>query len=110
MPRKAAPTWELQKIIWDIAATIGTDNLQSIMRQLDYELEKRRKEGDFFENIPEERTIKRIINEGINRLSPEVVVSKLPRHVWSLRNDYEAIKNLAKKDNQTSMGEIVPLV
>lgn len=106
MPRKREPSWDLKLIIWDIAARLGTDNLQAIIRQLDQELEKSRKEGDLFEDIPEERTIKRIINEGINRLPPEVVVSKLPQHVWSLRNDHEAIKKLAKKDVQTFAGEL----
>ncbi len=28
-------------------------------------------------------------------LSPEVVIAKLPRHVWHLRDDYEAVKSLA---------------
>jgi len=101
MPRKPEPSWELKKVIWDVAATVGTDNLQSILRQLDYELEKRRKEGEFFEDIPEERTIKRIIEKDINKLEPEVVVSKLESHIWHLRNDYEAIKQLAERISQT---------
>ena len=96
MPRKAEPTWNLKKIIWDIAATVGTDNLRSIMRQLEYELEKRRKEGEFFEDTPEERTIKRIIEDDINNLEPEVIVAKLEPHIWHLRHDYEAIKQLAE--------------
>lgn len=100
MPRKAEPSFELKKIIWDVAS-VSTDNLKSIMRQLDYELEKRRKEGEFFEDIPEERTVKRIIEEDINKLEPEVVVSKLEPNVWHLRNDYEAIKQLAERISKT---------
>ena len=101
MPRKPEPSFELKLIIWDVAATVGKDKPTDIQRQLDYELEKRRKEGNFFEDAPDVRTISRIVEE-INGLPPEVVVSKLEPHVWYLRNDYEAIKQLAQGSGQTS--------
>jgi len=101
MPRKPEPSFELKKIIWDVAATVGTGNVQAIIRQLDYELEKRRKEAEFFEDLPDERTIKRIIQKDINALPPEVVISKLPQQVWRLRADYETIRQLAEAGGPT---------
>lgn len=101
MSRKPEPSFELKKIIWDVAATVGTGNLQAIIRQLDYELEKRRQEGAFFEDTPEERTVKRIIEKDINDLLPDIVVSKLPKHVWKLRKDYDAIERLAREVNKS---------
>jgi len=104
MPRKAEPSFELKTIIWDIAATVGSDKCTDIQRQLGYELEKRRQKGSFFENEPDVRTISRIVNE-VNTLTPEIVITKLPAHVWKLRNDYEAIKQLAKAKQTTPAPE-----
>ncbi len=106
MPRKPEPSFQLKAIIWDIAATVGTANLQSIVRQLDYELQEHRKEGAFFEDIPEQRTVKRIIEKDINDLSPDIVVSKLPKHVWKLRKDYHAIERLAQKSEVNRFRQI----
>jgi len=99
MPRKREPSWELKTIIWDIAATAGSNNIEAILRQLDYELERHRKDKDeyFSEDTPDRRTIKRIIENDINALTPEVVISKLPQHVWHLRNDYTDIKQLSEE-------------
>lgn len=99
MPKQPGPPFRLKEIIWDVAATVGTDNFSAFLRDLDYKLEGLRKNNDedFFENMPEPRTIQRIIELDIQRLSPEVVISKLPRHVWRLRNDYEDIKQLARE-------------
>ena len=78
--------------------TTGAKNLSAVYRDLDYKLERlRRNRGeDFFEDTPDIRTVQRIIKSDINRLAPEVVVAKLPSHVWRLRHDYEEIKQLAK--------------
>lgn len=100
MSRKPEPSFELKKIIWDVAATVGIGNIQAIVRQLDYDLEKRRKSADFFEDAPDQRTIKRIIEKDINTLSLEVVISKLPPHVWKLRNDYRDIKKLTTQKTE----------
>lgn len=94
MPRKREASFELKTIIWDKAATIGKKP-EVILRELDYELERLRKEGDFYEDSPDVRTIKRIIERDINELSPEVVIVKLPSYMWHLRDDYEDIKSLA---------------
>ncbi len=94
MPRKKEPSFELKTLIWDKAATIGKKP-EVILRELENELRRLRKEDDFYEEAPEVRTIKRIIEEDINLLDPEVVIAKLPRHVWHLRDDYEAVKSLA---------------
>jgi hypothetical protein len=40
MSKKSQPSFELKKIIWDIAATVGKDKPAEIQRQLDIELEK----------------------------------------------------------------------
>jgi hypothetical protein len=96
MPRKPEPTFKLKEIIWDLAATLGTDNISAICRELDYKLEELRKKEELFEDMPDIRTVGRIVELDINRILPEVVVSKLPPHVWHLRNDYEDIKQLAE--------------
>jgi len=101
MPRRKEPTFELKTIIWNVASKVGKDNLQAIQRQVDYEIGKRRleesKEVEIFEDTPDTRTIKRIINEDINELPPEVVVSELPRHIWRLRDDCETLTEFAIK-------------
>jgi len=112
MPRKPEPSFELKKIIWGIAVKVGKEKHTDILRQLDYELEKRRKEdASFYEDTPDIRTISRIVKE-INKLEPEVIVASLPPHVWKLRDDYENINQLAaikvdaeKKDNKSSFRE-----
>jgi hypothetical protein len=108
MPRKPEPSYKLKKIIWDIAATVGTDNYSVIQRELDYRLEELRKDEneDFFEDIPDIRTIRRVIEVDIQRLPPEVV-SKLPPHVWRLRHDYEEIKQLAPESVENEHKELI---
>jgi len=98
MPRKPEPSFRVKEIIWDLAATAGTKNLSALYKDLDYKLERLRQSEDegFFEDTPDIRTIQRIIEVDINRLVPEVVITKLPSHVWHLRHDYEDIKQLAK--------------
>ena len=100
MPRKSEPSLRLKQIIWDLAAATGTENLAALQKDLDYALEKLRKDekGNFSEDTPDVRTIRRIIKVDIQSLEPEVVVTKLPRHVWHLRSDYEAIKQLAESN------------
>lgn len=94
MPRKKETSFELKTLIWDKAATTGKKP-EVILRELDTELQRLRKEDKFHEDTPDVRTIKRIIEKDINLLSPEVVIAKLPPHVWRLRDDYEDIKSLA---------------
>lgn len=101
MPRKPETSFELKTLIWDKAATIG-NRPEVILRELENELRRLRKERDFYEEAPDVRTIKRIIEKDINLLSPEVVIAKLPPHVWHLRDDYEDIKSLADKTPQES--------
>lgn len=95
MPRKKEPSFELKLLIWDQAATIGKKP-EVILRVLDTELQRLRKGDKFHEDMPDVRTIKRIIEEDINLLDPEVVIAKLPRHLWHLRDDYEAVKTLVE--------------
>ena len=101
MPRKPETSFELKTLIWDKAATIG-NRPEVILRELENELRRLRKERDFYEEAPDVRTIKRIIEKDINLLSPEVVIAKLPPHVWYLRDDYEAIKSWADKNFKES--------
>ena len=96
MPRKKEPSFELKTLIWDKAVTIGKKP-EVILRELDTELQRLRKEDKFHEDTPDVRTIKRIIEEDINLLDSEVVITKLPRHIWHLRDDYEDIKSLVGK-------------
>lgn len=106
MPRKAEPSFELKRVVWDMAAKGYKDKYSAIQRHLDRVLP----EQGLDEDTPDIRTIKRIIDEDINELSREVVVSELPNYVWSLRNDYESIKNLAEGRAQASVSEIEPLI
>ena len=87
----------MKQIIWDLAATAGAENLSALQKDLDYKLEELRKNHDEYivEAVPDERTIRRVINSDIQKITPEAVIAKLPRHVWYLREDYEAIKQLA---------------
>lgn len=101
MPRKKETSFELKTLIWDRAATIG-NKPEIIQRELENELRRLRKEEDFYEEAPDVRTIKRIIERDINQLEPEVVIAKLPRHIWHLRYDYEDIKSIADKTTQES--------
>lgn len=96
MPRKPEPSFSLKLIIWDIAGTTGTDNWSALYREINHKLEELRDGGELLEDVPEERKVRDIIDLDIQRLTPEVVVAKLPRHVWHLRNDYEAIEQLAE--------------
>ena len=96
MPRKPEPSFSLKQIIWDIAANADTDNFSAIYREVDEKLRQLHKKEELYqEETPDIRTLHRIIEIDINRLSPEVVVAKLPRYVWHLRSDYAAIKQLA---------------
>ena len=49
-PNEQGDISHFQALCAALSATIGTGNIQAIIRQLGYELEKRRKSGDFFEN------------------------------------------------------------
>ena len=40
MPRKMEPSFEIKKIIWDVAATMGLSNYSAIWREADYQLER----------------------------------------------------------------------
>lgn len=95
MPRKKETSFELKMFIWDKAATMGKKP-EVIRRVLDNELRRLCREDDFYEDVPDVRTIKRIIEKDVNQLEPEVVIAKLPRHVWHLRDDCEAIKTMAE--------------
>jgi len=107
MPRKPEPSFRLKEIIWDLAATTGAENLSALYKDLDYRLERLRKNKneDFSEDTPDIRTVQRIIELDLNRLAPEVVVAKLPPHVWRLRHDYEEIKQLAKGSTEAKREE-----
>jgi hypothetical protein len=92
MPRKVEPSFSLKQIIWDIAATISRDNYSAIRREVEQKLRQLHKNDELWEDeLPDIRVLRRIVDLDIQRLPREVVVSKLPRHVWLLRNDYEEI-------------------
>ena len=93
MPRKPEPSLKLKMMIWDIAAAVGKKP-EAIRKQLDYDLEKLRRQEDeeFYEDAPDVRTIRRIIEKDINELPQEFVMAKLPSYMWHLRQDYENLK------------------
>ena len=92
MPRKSEISFETKKIIWDMAVKGYRDKYSAIQRHLDRVLAEQGLDDD----TPGIKLIKRIINEDINELAPEVVVSELPRHLWELRDNYDQIDRLAK--------------
>jgi hypothetical protein len=96
MPRKPELSFDTKLIIWKIAATNGTDNYSVICKEVDRKLGVLRKANKIYENTPDQRTIKKIIELDIQRLNAEVVVAKLPSYVWHLRKDYCDLKKLAE--------------
>jgi len=87
----------MKQLIWDAAATVGKVNLSAICREVDHQVRRLNERDELLdEGRPDNRTVRRIIDQDIQELSPDVVVKKLPPHTWCLRNDYEAIKQLAK--------------
>ena len=85
MPRKREPSFSLKQIIWDVAATISRDNYSAIRREVDEKLRQLHKNEELYEDeTPDIRVLQRIVDLDIQRLPREVVVSKLPRHVWLL--------------------------
>lgn len=110
MPRRPEPSFSLKQIVWDITATVGTENLSAIYRELEHKLRQLHKNEELYEEIPDKRTVRRIIKLDIQRLSPEVVIEKLPEYVWRLRNDYEAIERLAegvKAKQEAATGTVI---
>jgi len=103
MPRKAEPTWELKKIVWEIAGRIGTNNLVAVQKQVDYEIAKRHrpesKEIEIFEDTPDTRKIKKIIEEDINSVPQKSLISELPSYIWTLRKDYDDILRLSEQSS-----------
>ncbi len=106
MTRKPEPSFSLKQATWDIAATVGMENFSAVYRDIEHKIRQLHKNDELVgEEIPDVRTVRRIIELDIQRLPQEVVVSKLPPHVWHLRNDYEKIKILAdnmKKEQEAS--------
>ena len=80
----------MKKIIWTIAAKVGKDKMAAIQKQLEYDLEKRRKGLKLHEDTPDARTISKILKE-LDRLDVDVLKADLPPYVWKLRSDYETI-------------------
>ncbi|MFC1989442.1 hypothetical protein ACFLVW_02605 [Chloroflexota bacterium] len=101
MPRKIEPSFKLKQIIWDLAATAGTDNYAALLRQVDEKLRQLHKNAELYEDeTPDARTLRRIIERDIQHLTPEVVIAKLPRHTWHLRSDHEDIEQLAERTKE----------
>lgn len=118
MPRKPESSNKVKEIIWDMAGTSGTDNWSAFCRDVHKKLGELQDKGELSEDLPDDRKIRNIVELDIQRLHPEAVMAKLPRHVWPLRNDYESIKQLAEsrkpnqfashvtsKENQTSISQ-----
>jgi len=98
MPRKSEPSFPLKMIIWKVAATRWTGKWSAPMyRDINLKLEQLQNDGELREDIPQERKVRKIVEEDIQRLSPEAVVDTLPRRVWRLRDDFEKIQQLAKE-------------
>lgn len=92
MPRGAEPSWIMKTHIWDLASKQGVKP-EVITRDLD----RLSDEGGPLEGhpIPDSRTVKRVI-DGIQALDIEILAT-LPRHLWTLRQDYIKIKEKLEK-------------
>jgi hypothetical protein len=96
MPRKPRLSWQLKAKIFEFAASCGRDDLAGIQRSLDTWLRSLPAEEQLMETAPDKRTIRRIVDQELDKLSPDVVIAELPSSVWPLRKDYEYIKELAE--------------
>lgn len=97
MPRKPDLSFAMKQLIWDAAASLGKDRTSAICREVGYQIRALRTADQHLEDAtPDSRTVRRVIDEGIQKLPADVVVAKLPPHTWCLREDYEAIKELAE--------------
>ncbi|MCX5998157.1 MAG: hypothetical protein NTU41_00810 [Chloroflexi bacterium] len=107
MPRKPKPTWSVMKRTLELAVLHGKNNLTAIQRSLDDDLEKLRQvEGIATGDTPDTRTIKWIVNDYINQLSPEAVKEQLPPSVWGLREDYEQLKGESHAQSREYKGDM----
>lgn len=102
MPKKKDLPWEVKLVIWDAAVTNNT--FEAAKRTLEGRFKELAAKDIYFDE-PDENTIRKIVKIDINALTPEVVIAKLPRHIWSLRNDYEEILKLHK----SILGESKPV-
>ena len=97
MPRKPKSPWPVIKRTLELAVLHGRNNLTVIQASLDIDLQKLRKEeGEAIGDTPDTRTIRWIVNDYINGLSPEAVMDLLRPSVWALREDHETLKQLAE--------------
>jgi hypothetical protein len=88
MPRRPELSFELKMLIWELAVAVGKKP-EVIWRQLDTKLERLREDGKFYEDTPDPRTIRRVIESDIDKLPREFVIEKLPPFMWRLRQDYQ---------------------
>lgn len=87
----------MKLLVWDAAATVGKEHTSLICREVDRQIDQLSEKDELFdETRPDSRIVRRIIDQDIQELSPDVVVKKLPPHTWYLRDDYEEIKQLAQ--------------
>ena len=93
MSRRAKPTEIVIRETLALAVLRGKDNLTAIHRDLDTRLEHLRQEEDIYVgDTPDLRTIKWVINDYLNSLSPEAAIANFPPHILQLRTDYERPK------------------
>lgn len=103
MTRAPELPWLIRKRILELAVLHGKDNVTAIQRSLEMELrELRLGKGFAVDYSPDVKTIHRIANEYINQLSPEAVMEHLPPSVWTLREDYETLKQHAEANKAES--------
>lgn len=95
MPRNPELPWQTKVKILEFAASLGRDNLVGIQRSLDTWLNTLPVEERPMGMAPDTRTIRRVIEEELDKLPPEVVIEQLPRSVWHLCKDHDHIKEIA---------------
>ena len=95
MPRGKEPSWAMKTAIWDLASKLGPKP-EVILRDLE-KLCRHDKplEGEL---PPDPRTVRRVIEE-LQTLKADILAT-LPRRIWKLRRDYNAIRDELERGGQ----------
>ena len=97
MPKRKELSLKMKKLIWELAAMQGKKKHAAIQRDIEEwiknKIDDERLGREIFEDTPDVRKINKTIKEF--EKYPQEVVLNLDKIFWSLRDDYDEIKQLA---------------